>query len=264
MSVAATRPALVDDRRRSAPRPRRSSGIAIRTPLVAVRAARGPALPQGRVAPADRRVQDPRRLCGRRVAAARRARPRRHHLLVGQPRPGRRPGGAAARRAGGRRHAVRCARASSARGSRPTAPRSSSSGPSSDERRQVAEALAAERGLAIIPPFDDDRIIAGQGTVGLEIVEDLPDVAAVLVPIGGGGLASGVAVAVRALRAERAADRRRARAGRRRAGVARARAGSSAGRPTRVADDRRRDADDRRSASGRSPTSRPCSTTSSR
>jgi threo-3-hydroxy-L-aspartate ammonia-lyase len=72
-------------------------------------------------------------------------------------------------------------------------------GTSSDERRQVAEAIAAERGLAIIPPFDDDRIIAGQGTVGLEIVEDLPDVAVVLVPIGGGGLASGVAVAVKAL-----------------------------------------------------------------
>jgi threonine dehydratase len=72
-------------------------------------------------------------------------------------------------------------------------------GPSSEERQRVAEELAAERGLAIIPPFDDDRIIAGQGTVGLEIVEELPDVAAVLVPIGGGGLASGVAVAVRAL-----------------------------------------------------------------
>jgi threonine dehydratase len=72
-------------------------------------------------------------------------------------------------------------------------------GPSSEERQRVAEELAAERGLAIIPPFDDDRIIAGQGTVGLEIVEDLPDVAAVLVPVGGGGLASGVAVAVKAL-----------------------------------------------------------------
>jgi threonine dehydratase len=76
-------------------------------------------------------------------------------------------------------------------------------GPSSDERQRVAEELAAARGLAIVPPFDDDRIIAGQGTVGLEIVEDLPEVAAVLVPIGGGGLASGVAVAVRA-RAPRA------------------------------------------------------------
>jgi threonine dehydratase len=72
-------------------------------------------------------------------------------------------------------------------------------GPSSEERQVVAERIAAERGLAIIPPFDDDRIIAGQGTVGLEIAEDVPDVAAVLVPIGGGGLASGVAVAIRAL-----------------------------------------------------------------
>ena len=63
----------------------------------------------------------------------------------------------------------------------------------------VAERLAEERGLTIIPPYDDDRIIAGQGTVGLEIVESVPDVAAVLVPIGGGGLASGVAAAVLAL-----------------------------------------------------------------
>jgi threo-3-hydroxy-L-aspartate ammonia-lyase len=73
-------------------------------------------------------------------------------------------------------------------------------GPASEERRIVAERLAADRGLTIIPPYDDDRIIAGQGTCGLEIVEDLPDVAAVLVPVGGGGLASGVAAAVRGLR----------------------------------------------------------------
>jgi threonine dehydratase len=72
-------------------------------------------------------------------------------------------------------------------------------GTASDERRVVAERLAEERGLAVIPPFDDDRVIAGQGTVGLEIVEALPDVAAILVPVGGGGLASGVAAAVRAL-----------------------------------------------------------------
>ena len=73
-------------------------------------------------------------------------------------------------------------------------------GPASDERQARAEAIAADRGLAVIPPFDDDRIIAGQGTVGLEIVEDMPDVGTVLVPLGGGGLASGVATAVRALR----------------------------------------------------------------
>ncbi len=73
-------------------------------------------------------------------------------------------------------------------------------GPASEERRAAAERLAAERGLAIIPPYDDDRIIAGQGTVGLQIAEDVPDLAAVLVPVGGGGLASGVAAAIRALR----------------------------------------------------------------
>jgi threonine dehydratase len=72
-------------------------------------------------------------------------------------------------------------------------------GTSSEERQRVAEEIAAQRDLAIIPPFDDDRIIAGQGTVGLEIGEELPDVAAVLVPIGGGGLASGIAVAIKAL-----------------------------------------------------------------
>jgi threonine dehydratase len=75
-------------------------------------------------------------------------------------------------------------------------------GPGSEERRIVAEEIAGRRGLAIIPPFDDDRVIAGQGTIGLEIVDDLPDVAAVLVPVGGGGLASGVAAAIRALRPE--------------------------------------------------------------
>ncbi len=73
-------------------------------------------------------------------------------------------------------------------------------GPASDERQARAESIAVERGLAIIPPFDDDRVIAGQGTIGLEIVEDRPDVTLVLVPVGGGGLASGVATAIKALR----------------------------------------------------------------
>lgn len=73
-------------------------------------------------------------------------------------------------------------------------------GRASGEREAMALRLADERGLVPIPPYDDERIIAGQGTVGLEIAEDVPDLAAVLVPIGGGGLASGVAVAIRALR----------------------------------------------------------------
>ena len=72
-------------------------------------------------------------------------------------------------------------------------------GTASDERRRVAEEIAAARGLAIIPPYDDRRIVAGQGTAGLEIAEDMPDVAAVLVPVGGGGLAAGVAAAITAL-----------------------------------------------------------------
>ncbi len=67
-------------------------------------------------------------------------------------------------------------------------------------REAMATKLAEERGLVLVPPYDDDRVIAGQGTCGLEIAEDVPDLALVLVPIGGGGLASGVAAAVRALR----------------------------------------------------------------
>lgn len=70
-------------------------------------------------------------------------------------------------------------------------------GPSSEERRLRAEQLAAEHGYVIVPPFNDEKIIAGQGTVGLEILEDLPEVETVLVPVGGGGLISGIAAAIK-------------------------------------------------------------------
>lgn len=73
-------------------------------------------------------------------------------------------------------------------------------GPASAERRQKAEALAAEFGYVVVPPYDDARIIAGQGTAGLEIMEELPDVDVVLAPVSGGGLLSGVAVAVRGMK----------------------------------------------------------------
>ena len=70
-------------------------------------------------------------------------------------------------------------------------------GPNSEERRLRAEQLAAEHGYIIVPPYNDERIIAGQGTVALEIVEDLPNVETVLVPVGGGGLISGVSAAIK-------------------------------------------------------------------
>ncbi len=72
-------------------------------------------------------------------------------------------------------------------------------GNSSDERRRVATEIRDARSLEYIPPFDDARIIAGQGTVGLEVAQTLSEVATVVVCVGGGGLISGVATAVRAL-----------------------------------------------------------------
>jgi threonine dehydratase len=73
-------------------------------------------------------------------------------------------------------------------------------GRTSIDRQRKADELAAARGLALVPPFDHPWIIAGQGTVGLEILEQCPEVTAVLVPCGGGGLISGVATAVKGTR----------------------------------------------------------------
>ena len=69
-----------------------------------------------------------------------------------------------------------------------------------DEAYERACALADERGLVFVHPFDDPRVIAGQGTLGLELLEQLPDVEAIVVPVGGGGLIGGVALAVKATR----------------------------------------------------------------
>jgi threonine dehydratase len=73
-------------------------------------------------------------------------------------------------------------------------------GRSQDDAQAEAERLEREEGLALIPPFDDPRIIAGQGTLGLEMVEDVPDITTALIPLSGGGLLSGVAAAIKALR----------------------------------------------------------------
>jgi threonine dehydratase len=70
-------------------------------------------------------------------------------------------------------------------------------GPGSEERKTKAEQLAAQHGYIIVPPYNDEKIIAGQGTTGLEILEDLPEVECVLSPVGGGGLISGVAAAIK-------------------------------------------------------------------
>lgn len=75
-------------------------------------------------------------------------------------------------------------------------------GPASAERRQKAEELAAQFGYITVPPYDDPAIIAGQGTCGLEILEQLPDADLVLAPVSGGGLLSGIATAVKQLKPE--------------------------------------------------------------
>ena len=73
-------------------------------------------------------------------------------------------------------------------------------GDSQDDAQREVERLVAAEGLVMLPPFDHPDIIAGQGTMGLEIIEAVPDAATVLVPLSGGGLAAGVAAAVKAVR----------------------------------------------------------------
>ncbi len=73
-------------------------------------------------------------------------------------------------------------------------------GRSQDEAQVEAERLVAEEGMVMVGPFDDPAVIAGQGTIGLEILEDLPEVDSVLVPLSGGGLVSGIARAVKSRR----------------------------------------------------------------
>ena len=69
-----------------------------------------------------------------------------------------------------------------------------------DEAYKYAQDLVRQKGYVFVHPYEDPLIIAGQGTIGLEIVEDLLDISCVVVPVGGGGLASGIAVAIKTLR----------------------------------------------------------------
>jgi threo-3-hydroxy-L-aspartate ammonia-lyase len=70
-------------------------------------------------------------------------------------------------------------------------------GTTTADRMERALEIVKDEGATLVPPYDDPLIIAGQGTVGLEIVQDMPDVAMVLVPVGGGGLSAGVAAAIK-------------------------------------------------------------------
>jgi threonine dehydratase len=97
------------------------------------------------------------------------------------------------------------------------------------ERKARAEVEARERGMTIVPPFDHERIVEGQGTLGLEILEQCPEVRRVYVQIGGGGLISGVAAAIKRGRPDVEV------VGVEPAGAARMTASLAAGRPTTIA-----------------------------
>jgi threonine dehydratase len=71
-----------------------------------------------------------------------------------------------------------------------------------ESREEIARRIVAEQGATLVPPFDDDAVIAGQGTLALELLEEVPDLDLIVTPCGGGGLLSGCAVAARGLRPE--------------------------------------------------------------
>ncbi|QKJ93480.1 hydroxyectoine utilization dehydratase EutB [Agrobacterium pusense] len=75
-------------------------------------------------------------------------------------------------------------------------------GRSQDDAQEEVERLTKSGGLTAIPPFDHADVVAGQGTIGLEVIEDMPDLKTIVIPLSGGGLAGGIAVAVKALKPE--------------------------------------------------------------
>ncbi len=85
-------------------------------------------------------------------------------------------------------------------------------GESVAEAEQRCEQLRAERGLTLVHPYDDARIIAGQGTIALEMLEEVGDLDCIVIPIGGGGLIAGNAIAARAVNPSDRDRRRRSRA----------------------------------------------------
>ena len=140
----------------------------------------------------------------------RRREPRRHHLFVRQSRPGGGAGRAALRHARGGRHAGDGAAGQSRRRAALRRRGDLRRHDVADRKARAERSCAARRGLTIVPPFDHPWIIAGPGTVGLEILEQCPHVTTVFVPMGGGGLISGVSAAIKGMRSGVRIDRRRA------------------------------------------------------
>src|SRR5438093_1463233 len=91
-------------------------------------------------------------------------------------------------------------RASDLGGSAPGLPEIEQTGPALEECIDAARAYVAETGATFVHPYEDPFVIAGQGTIGLELAEQVPDASTVVIPIGGGGLASGIAIALRAVK----------------------------------------------------------------
>ena len=143
-------------------------------------------------------VQDPRPDEQVRAAHRRAEAPRRDLLVGRQSRAGRGARRRAPRHQGGRRAWPRTRRRRRSRRRARYGAEVVLHGTIWDEANEKAKQLVAERGYTYIHPFDDEQLIVGQGTVGLEIYQDWPEVELAIVPIGGGGLISGVATALKA------------------------------------------------------------------
>ena len=161
----------------------------------------GPAgVAEGREPAAHGLVQDPRRVEQARHAGRRRASSRRGRCERGEPRPGGCLRRARARRQGDDVHAAGRADGEGRGDAGRTVPRPSLPGPASTRRWPRRSSARARRARRSCTRSRTSAVIAGQGTIGLELAEQLPDVGTFLVPVGGGGLASGVAIALRAQR----------------------------------------------------------------
>ena len=159
-----------------------------------------------------RRLQGARRAQQIAAADARGARARRDRGIGRQSRAGGRLSRQAARHSGDDRHAGADADGEGDADRRATARRSCSTATSSTTPSPGRASWRSRTAMCSSTPFDDPQIIAGAGTVGLEMLEDAPDLDTIVVPIGGGGLMSGVSIAARGGQAGHRADRGRGRA----------------------------------------------------